>query len=142
PAADGPEDDVADAAEDDVPEVEDVADVPEVEDVADVPEVEDGVEEAKREPAPKASFGQSVADDARKGGVNGQDIAEQARQRGIDRRGAAGQPAERPEQATTGSERSKAGAGNSDAGRETAANAPVEDAPAGTPAEGQARGRR
>lgn len=120
----------------------------EIEDADEIepPEVEDGAEqdgdEGTGEPAPQASFGQSVAEDAREGGVVGSEIAEQARQQGTDRRDAAGPPADLPEQASTGIERSEAGAANGDAGRETADNAPVEQAPAGTPAEGRIPARR
>ncbi len=117
-------------------------------------------DEVKGEPAPQASFGQSVAEDAREGGVVGSEIAEQARQQGTDRRADAGRPADLPEQASTGVERSQAGAANgdagraqgaaaaeagaanADAGRETADSAPVEQAPAGTPAEGRIPARR
>lgn len=145
--------------------VEQVTEVAEVDDVeapdtglVETPEAPD--DEVKGEPAPQASFGQGVAEDARDGGVVGSEIAEQARQQGTDRRGDAGRPAELPEQASTGVERSEsgaangdadqaegaaaaeAGASNADAGRETADNAPVEQAPAGTPAEGRIPARR
>lgn len=105
--------------------------VPVEEPVEEVVPVEDG--DQARQPAPQASFGQSVAEDAREGGVIGSEIAEQARQQGADRRGDAGPPANLPEQSSTGTERAEGAENNSGPGRETADNAPVQDAPAGTP---------
>ena len=127
----------------DLPEIEDVPDVKDLPEAEDVPEAKEPEDDAaKGEPAPQASFGQSVAEDAREGGVVGKDIAEQARQQSTDRRGEAGRPAELPEQASTGLERAAAGADNSEAGRGTADNAPVEDAPAGTPGADRIPARR
>ncbi len=102
--------------------------------------VEDGDE--ARQPAPQASFGQSVAEDAREGGVTGSEIAEQARQQGADRRGDAGPPADLPEQSSTGTERAADAENNSGPGRKTADNAPVENAPAGTPGADRIPARR
>ena len=106
----------------------------------DVVPVEDGDE--ARQPAPQASFGQSVAEDAREGGVIGSEIAEQAGQQGADRRGDAGPPADLPEQSSTGTERAEDAENNSGPGRGTADNAPVEDAPAGTPGADRIPARR
>lgn len=120
------------------------------------------------EPAPQAEFGQKTAEDARDGGVNGREIAEERSGRTLPEQattgtekaaeartnGTAGQ--ENAEQGTTqreqatereqgpaaGPDAAEDGAGNGDAGRQTADNAPVnEDAPNSTPAGERAPGR-
>ncbi|CAN5778410.1 hypothetical protein BH23ACT12_BH23ACT12_22900 [soil metagenome] len=100
-----------------------------VEDFAEVVEEENGEEGDTEEPNENAAFGQSVAADARDGGVDGQQISERAKAMAAERR-AAGQ-ANRPENAGppagTGSDENEATSAEAGAhvGLEAAANTPA-----------------